>query len=227
MGCTTNLRTNHLSSTASTGGTWTYNGAILISGSANPYDGNPDNVTQFSTSADTIPSPPGEFPSAGATVSGGDNPSFDSTGHTVAYYSFTYELTSGSCTVENNIVIPLIDAPDAGADDTHNECPTADWSINLWDMIDDGSASSTGTWTQIAGTPNPHPGFDDGGADPTTATFDFDLMNWPADTFPLKFQFTTTADIPSGYTLPSGCSDCSSDSSVATINVSASNPCTM
>jgi hypothetical protein len=226
MGCITNLRTDYLQN-ASTGGTWTYNGAILITGSANPYDGDVDNTTQFSTSADTIPSPPGELPAAGNPVTGGDNPSIDSTGHTVAYYSFTYEVTSGSCTGTTNIVMPLIDAANAGDDATHNECETATWSINLWDQVDDGDTATIGMWTQIAGFPNPHPGFDDGEADPTTATFDFNQMNYPSDTFPMKFTFTTNADVPTGYTLAGDCASCLTDSATVTVSVSSAHACTM
>lgn len=140
MACTKNLRTDLLDSTADTGGTWTYNGYRTFGN----YDGDKENTGQFSP-GDTPASPPEELPSAGATMSG-DDPSVDLDGHTAGVYSFSYEVTGGSCTDTENVVLPLFDAPDAGEDTIINLC-TTDASINLYTQwgIDGTNAPNAST----------------------------------------------------------------------------------
>lgn len=235
MACIINLRDDLLTSSAQSGGTWTYNGAILITGSANPYDGNPDNVTQFTTSADTISNPPEEL----ATINtSGDNPSLDSTGHTKAYYSLTYTLTSGSCTSANNVVLPIIEGPcfPYSSGPTINLCTSQTRLVldlySILSTVPSSTASSytckpiptNGTWTQVQGTPNPHPGFVIDSTDPSQATFDTDAITYPSDNMPLVFRYTIPEASLTGFTTYD-CDECKEMYRDITINVSNSYGC--
>lgn len=224
MACSINLRT-YLLTNADAGGTWTYNGAILISGSANPFDGNVDNTTQFSTSVDVIASPPEELPASGNPVVGGDNPSLDATGHTQAYYSLTYTLTSGTCSVSNNVVLPIIEGPYAGVNITYpTQCTTPTHTIDLYELVSEGNtngATASGTWTMTKGFPNPHPGFNS-----TAGTFDLSTIVWPPKTPDYEFTYTVHANVPNGFTFPRVvCTNCNSDTSTVSLTVLSSGTC--
>ena len=244
MACSINLRTDLLQN-AEPGGTWTYNGAIFISGSANPYDGNPDNITQFTTSADSVTPPDGMFPLTG------DNPLITPNRNTGrAYFSLTYTVTSGSCTVSNNVVLPIQqkgcypieqNALNFGVSKitqiTINLAPprssqpisltgivnypkVGDFSGNNYNNNNLGRcdlSGTTGTWTQIMGSPNPHPGFsiDNNGI----AWFDPFLFNYPSDSSPIIFKHTFTQNPVSGFNL-SNCPECQSDSVEIIFNIS-------
>lgn len=220
MACTINFL-DDVFIDASAGGTLTYNGAILIEGSANPYDGDESNTAQFTASVDVITSPPGELPAPGNPVVGATlNPS----NHTPAYYSFTYEVTSGSCTATSNQVIPLVAEAYAGQNVVVPvQCTTPTLTLNLFNLISQNGVldvNTGGTWSQISGTPSPHPGFTQLG-DETTAEFDMSTINYPSDLMPLGFLYTTSVELPAGYTVfPGDCSNCQDDSAVVLISVS-------
>lgn len=196
-----NLRTDLLYS-AQDGGTWTYNGY------SSTFDGDDDNLAQF---VESPASAPEEF-----STLAGDNPTFDPTGHTVGFYSLTYTLTDGGCSAENNIVIPIAQTYYAGIDRTKSTC-NGDASIfNLFDLISDfgneADVDDQGYWMQLNGTPNPHPGFYNP-TDPTLATFDVSEINYPSDTFPLEFYYTTQEPAVAGFT-QTRCPQCSADHSL-------------
>lgn len=205
MACpTVNIRTELLYY-AQAGGTWTYNGY------SETFDGDHDNLAQFS---DTPASPPEEFSSLT-----GDNPTFDPTNHTPGYYSLTYSLSDDGCTAENNIVIPIVETAYAGVDITKSAC-NGDGSVyRLFDLVSnfgDLPVATTGTWHQTNGTPNPHPGFYNGGANPEVALFDTTTISYPGDTFPLKFTYILPDPVVEGFT-QARCYTCTGDQ--ANVNV--------
>jgi len=211
--------------------TWTYNGFILITGSANPYDGDADNLTQFITSADTPANPPEEFPTKGNSFPT-ENPEVDFTGHTAGYYSLSLTIRDStlSCSTTNNIVLPLVEGPNPGVSvEGYPVCTTEDNIINVFDLISIGGTNGTrddGSWTQVGGTPNPHPGFYDGGTDPTLATFDWSQVNYPHDSGPFIFEYESAVDIPTGFKFPKvACSNCLSETSTVTFSQSNTGYC--
>lgn len=212
MACpTVNLLTDLLIN-ADGGGTWTYNGY------AASYDGDPDNLAQF---VDIPASPPEEL---GALA--GEDPSVDPTGHTVGFYSLTYDLSSGGCTATNNIVLPILETYYAGQDVTKAICSDDTSLFNLFDLISDFgnlSVDTQGTWEQLNGTPNPHPGFTNP-VDPQDATFDVSYIDYPNDTFPLQFMYTTREPAAEGFTR-SRCIDCAADTSIVSITMTSTTCC--
>jgi len=207
-----NLRSDLLLN-ADAGGTWTYNGYSAT------FDGDDDNLAQFVGSP---ASPPEETASLI-----GDDPTLDPTGHTVGFYSFTYSLVSGGCSADNNIVLPIMATYTAGDDVSKTICQDDRSIFNLFDLIDDFGANGVdtgGSWEQLNGTPNPHPGFSNN-VDPTLATFDVSEIDWPNDTFPIHFYYTTQEPGVAGFTR-TRCPQCSSDHSSVYITMTGTSCCT-
>jgi hypothetical protein len=202
MACSINLRT-HLLNGASTGGTWTYNGYSAS------FDGDEDNLAQFGASGSN---PPEELPTAGLDLVG-DDPTLDANNHDVGFYSFTYALNTGTCSMSINKVLPIVEGPDNGGRNAEIiHCPDLDHLVPLWHYVTNGyntEVDETGTWTQFGGNPNPHPGFFDGGGDPTAATFDLAQVNYPWEDFPFGFQYTLPDPVPpEGYEIYNNCNSC-------------------
>jgi hypothetical protein len=218
MACSINLRT-HLLNGASTEGTWTYNGYSAS------FDGNEDNLAQFGASGSN---PPEELPTAGQDLSG-DNPAFDSESHDTGYYSFTYSITSDTCSTDINRVLPVVDGPDNGIPQTEVfYCDELTATISLWEILTQAGAlevDTDGYWIQIQGGPNPHSGFYTGGNDPTLATFDLSSVNYPWDDFPFMFQYILPAPTaPNPYTLYN-CDECLNSLGLVIIQISNEYDC--
>lgn len=199
---------------ADTGGSWTYNGY------SSTFDGDDDNLAQFVG----IPASPPEE-TGGPLV--GDNPLIDPSGHTTGFYSFTYSLVDGGCSVDNNVVMPIVETYFAGQDTSFGICTDNNSTYQFFDLISDfGSLTvdTLGTWSQIGGTPNPHPGFNNN-VDPTLVTFDASDINHPNDTFPLVFQYTTQTPSTPGFWNPR-CPQCQADTSTISITMSSPDCCT-
>lgn len=180
-----NLRNLLLSSQA--GGSWTYNGFKAV------YDGDPDNLAQFNG---TPASPPEEL-----AALAGDDPTVDPDGHTVGFYSLTYEVIDAGCTAENNVVLPLAESYFAGVGTLKSACNGDESVYQLFNLISNfGSlpVDTNGAWTQVGGTPNPHPGFYNP-VDPTLATFDASTINHPSHQPAWRFRYSVAPDTVEGF----------------------------
>lgn len=157
MACIVSLRTGLLSS-SSTGGTWTYNGFMPMTDDMNAgdcsasfptdYDGNPNNIVQF-TGGDSVNPPadlPTGLPDAGDPVSGGDNPSITVDDSTPGYYSLTYTVTVGGCSDDINLVLPVFPTAQVGSNCVVLACSEDDDDMNLYDLWDN-ALSGTGCGT--------------------------------------------------------------------------------
>lgn len=147
MACNISLRTGLLSSSA-TGGVWTYNGFIPMTDDMNTgdcsstfptlYDGNPNNIVQF-TGPNSVNPPadlPSGLPTAGDTVSGGDNPTITVDDSTAGFYSLTYTVTIGSCESDLNLVLPVFPSPQVGSNCTITACSQDNSALNLYSLWD-------------------------------------------------------------------------------------------
>jgi hypothetical protein len=191
------LRTDLLPN-AQTGGFWTYNGY------AEDFDGDKDNFMQFT---DTPASEPEEL----GDPLVGDSPGIDPTGHSVGFYSFTYQLDDGDCRLLTNVVLPIVETFSAGQTVLKSSCAEDGSTYQLFDLVSNFGAldvATHGYWVQVAGTPNPHPGFYNP-SDPTLATFDPSTINFPSDVPSWIFKYVVPQLAPEGFT-NYGCTNCNS-----------------
>ena len=176
---------------------YTYNGY------SETFDGDVDNLAQF---VDTPASPPGEFPSIGATVS---DFSFLSEGHTGGYYSWTFTVDAiGACAEQNvNFVVPIAPAFDSGESATRGFLVTNNTNLNLYDEWGVDAPVTAGTsgigWNNRV-VVEAYPGYSNGG---TTTDITDDTFN-PATAGIGIYQFVYAgyADNLSGFN--QSCREC-------------------
>ena len=220
MACIKALRTDFLTSSQS-GGTFTFNGYDANLNETNPTGALPTNEPTALTGLN-----PGD------PVAGGDNPSIDFSGTDEGVYSFTYTVISGSCTTSVTFLVPSIEGPNEGTDNSITACDADTNIIYLFDAISGGDGTNAvaantlgvdtdGTWTISTATG----AFFNGGVDPTTATFDMSVITAGSGSATFIATYTiagiTGSQIYGGttYTQASGCDDCDQTTDLVTISI--------
>lgn len=205
--CLIPLRTSLLTNSL-TGGVWTYNGYNQTS------DQGPFNET------------PGSIPEEFSTTLTGDNPTVESEDHSTGFYSLTYTFTDSQtgCSASVDVILPIFEGSDNGADANQTTCTSSDSVYNLFEMISGGDGlgspvTNTNVDTNGSWSFSPTGSFF---SSPTTQTAVFDMsLVTSAGTYTATYTLPSTTGNSSYTTALSGCDNCDGSSVAVTFTVNA------